>query len=1297
MLLVRLLILAPMLAGYVQGFPEINTIEARVLEDVPPGDFAFQVEATDTNGAPLTYKFVTTGEFGEGASYFKIDANTGRVTVLRELDRETKPVIRVQVEVSSGEIDRAVIPVIVEDANDNWPVFQNGPFNEEVPENTAVDTVLFRAIATDADFNTAAAVTYSISKAIPEEGLSLFSIFPSTGEVKLMGKLDFSKSSFYQLEINATDGGGPFEGQTVFRWTTTGAFIKVKDVPDLDPQFLRLPYSAIVNEHATIGHSVFQVQAFDPDTEVRDIILYSISNSSAPELFSIDQSSGIISVSSVLDRESLLDIDATVILQVVARESNLNVNGIQASSSAEVEIRILDINDNKPLFYACNADPCDFTTVAHSFSGNVDEESSRGVTVAGLNMGVKDLDEGANAVFTLHLEGPDKDAFSVTPLPLTGFVQISIERPRDVDYEKKKIMTVQVVATDASIPENCCSTATVTIQINDINDNTPAFKNESYRLEVKEHSAVGTVIATITATDPDTEDEGKLIYSLASGSILQYFTVDPKNGSVMVNSENIDREIRSSYTATLQASDTAGRMGFTTLEITILDINDHAPVIMRDKYEEFIKEGPGKKLEIQIQARDDDEEGTDNSRICYEIMPSEFSPNFTIDKNTGKLENIGPLDREAIDPSANGVIELNVTVYDMGVPSLSSQVTVLINVEDINDNTPQFRQKNYLFYVKESIKGAFVGSVSAYDADQAVFNNRISFDITSGGLASFTIVSLEEGDGKGYMGNISVDQDIALDYEQRKEPYVFKVEARDEGRNKDEAWVEVRVLDVNDERPIFPSGQSVRVNENTNETVVGTIVGKDLDGNHSLTYELLSAECRCEGVMGPCQEDWFNLLPTGEVTVNPEFAVDYEKCDQVILDAQVVDIFTEKGPNNSLAGQLQIDIVDMNDNVPQFIISEALFIVVNEKTEKGTSVAVVTATDLDSGKNKEITFSVLTTEFISSDNEISKESLFYVDTVAEQDAYVGTIKTIGSLASDRKGKYLVTVEAANIAVEPQLKNSTQLEIYTIDSSFRVELYFESSVDQINDNINEIRRTLSSATKATVHILRTAAVSSAQRATALTLLEAYFVYLNGTAIQSETVEKVLQEDLYHANILKDFGLTGIVSGATDPGVVDPVRFILLGLVGGLLIVLVVMITSLVCTQRNYKRKLKASKALNTASMVAEENQKPSTIVPGTNVMKANPVLHLNIDTSTDLGFDEEDSSTDRVSVDSLDYNIDMNMTEKDTMPMIPIKEENEEMEEHVEPLDAALAARGNKKHAPAAPHGFTNPTLDTTDL
>lgn len=82
---------------------------------------------------------------------------------------------------------------------------------------------------------------------------------------------------------------------------------------------------------------------------------------------------------------------------------------------------------------------------------------------------------------------------------------------------------------------------------------------------------------------------------------LPYFDVQPRTGRVYVkNSTLLDREVRSLYSATLQASDTDNKPGSTVLEITVTDINDNAPIINRDSYREFVKEGENLELKIEV-------------------------------------------------------------------------------------------------------------------------------------------------------------------------------------------------------------------------------------------------------------------------------------------------------------------------------------------------------------------------------------------------------------------------------------------------------------------------------------------------------------------------------------------------------------------------------------------------------------------------------------------------------------------------------------------------------------------------
>ncbi|XP_056118371.1 cadherin-related family member 2 [Rhinichthys klamathensis goyatoka] len=1297
-----LLLFSFLASGYCNSVPVINMALVNLREDLKVGDFAFQIIASDPDNDPLTY-----GIRGTDASYFEVNRATGEVKIKSQLDRESKDLLLIDAVVNDGvyaDVTKSVY-IPVDDANDNAPVFNGLPYNVEVQENVATGSQLFRASATDIDFGQASVVYYKIDEVVPNEGAILFSISATNGIVVLEGTLNYTeKSPFYQIRINASDGGGLLHGEEVVQSTAAFAFITVKDVADINPQFLNLPNFAAIDENSDVGTSVFTVKARDPDTGVNDVIRYSIEKTNAPDLFQITET-GEISVKTKFDREELLDIDTTVVLHINARETHPNVDGVIASTVSDLQISIGDINDNGPEFYECESETC---TQKNSFTGKVDEHSSVGLAVNDLNIRVKDPDQGQNSRFILELAGPDKDAFLVSPSSGLGdsFVQVTIKDPDEVDFEKKTVMYVQIIAKDASA--DFTSTASVTININDKNDNFPSFEEEVYNADVNEHCEDGTFVATITATDADALDDGKITYRLIPESIRSLFDVYENNGTIYVkNGGRLDWEGTNSYSPTLQALDSNGNIGSIVVMIDIMDINDQKPEMNREVYEAYVKEN--NNLELQIKAIDGDKPNTLNSKIQYHIKDSFFSSNFTIDPDTGLLKNDGQLDLEAMDPLLKGVIELTVLASDMGTPSLSSSANVTINIEDVNDNSPQYLDPAPKpFHVKESEGGILVGSLLARDADQTDLNNRIIFSITDGSFGSFILFS--EPLSEGYRGNITVDPAVELDYESDRKTFNLKVEASDLGQRKATIEVQVIVDDVNDTPPVFPSGMTLNVNENSKlPETLKTIEGTDVDTKHLLEYELISTECQCNGTRGPCPEEWFKVERNGDVKAISSYDIDYEKCDKVFLTAMVEDLLTEKG-KNSTEGIVTVNIVDINDNAPEFIASQEFYVVVIEKVEQGTSVARVYAKDRDTDeKNRKTNFKVTRVDFIGSEGN-SSEMFLSADSPAQEDAegiFTTHIRSQKSMDNNKKGKFVVEVQAFN----PDGLNSTSVvELLTVDSSYRVSLRFNAPVSEVNENLGKIRNILTSATKATVEFFNVLSESRAQRAEETTVLEAYFVFRNGTALDYDAVTSILNSEEVYREFgyqLTELGFTGISTTITESGGVKTEVFIMIGLMAALAIVLVVTTTSLVCIRRSYKRKLKAAKAMNSAATVVIQNQKTGPVVPGTNKYTkegANPVLNMNIDTATDLGFDEDGSSPDRESLNSLDYNIDMTMAEKDTMPMMVIEEEEEEEEDdnrsdssYIEPLGAALAQREKKRRADSPGLTFTNPSINTTDL
>ncbi|TKS72538.1 Cadherin-related family member 2 [Collichthys lucidus] len=1123
------------------------------LISLTDGEFAFTIVASDPEGDPMTFVLS-----GPEAGYFRVEANTGNVYVQRALDRESTSC-------NVFQANPRTITIILEDANDNKPLFDSPSYDKSVPENTTVGTILFKVTAHDADFGVARVVKYSIAEVTPNSGASPFTIGEINGEVKLTGPLNYTGlSTYYQLKIAATDGGGKCHLPAVTHQSFTFSFISVVDVADLDPVFTGTPYIGKVFENSPLAFSVFQVTARDQDLQVNDRMIYSIESSTPDGLFQIAGDTGIISVKSEIDREVTGDI-AT--LTVKATETNPNIHGVQASVTTNVQINIIDENDNTPKFYKCDdiADKLGCVAQTH-FTGEILEHSLGSVPI---NMMVNDSDKMPQT--QLSLGGTHKDVFSVEPqLAMSeSIVQILVKEPQKLDFEKIQQMFVEVIAVDGK-DDTKKATATVTITIKDINDNSPQFPQDTYMLNVTEHSPDETVIATITADDPDTMDEGNITYRLLPESI-------------------------------------------------------------------------------------------------------KYSNNFTIDPNTGVLRNKGELDREALDPKMNGRIELNVTATDKGTPPLSTTVPVIINIEV---SLQQFVANLWRCVAADAATpGAHVGSVYAEDLDQTIDFNRISFSIIDGSFGSFIIRSFP--DERGFRGDITVDPDIELDYESARKQYKLRVLATDLEQEEAEVMVDVSVLDVNDERPEFKPSDPVTVKENTTITeVVGSFEGMDKDGNHSLVYKLESMKCRCNGSLTPCSN--FILDPTGKVRLNSEKKLDYEQCDQVIIEAQVEDEFTEKGENNSATtGILVINIEDINDNAPEFIYSDAVFVVVSESASKGTSVAGVTATDRDSAINRQIEFKVTTVQFVNTDNVTSDmRTPFEAVTTQQKDIYVGIIQTTEPLNLELKGKYLVTVTATDSG---GLSTSTKLDIFSIDESYKITLEFTRSEADVIKDKDEITR-----------------------ASEITIVMAYFVYPNGTALTDSQVTIMLSEPEYHPTLaqlgLKNIGPPPVVEVQTDP-----VKFVLMGMVGGLLIVLAVLTTSLLCTRRNYGRKLKAAKAMNSAAMVTSDNQKSGPVVPGTNkytMEGANPVLNLNYDTAMVLGLDGESSDVDKVSLNSLDYSDYMSNENETKSTMHMIEEEEEEDNgppEYIEPLGAALAQRGKKKTTGNADMSLSNPAFDTTDL
>uniref|UniRef100_A0A672UA83 Cadherin related family member 2 n=1 Tax=Strigops habroptila TaxID=2489341 RepID=A0A672UA83_STRHB len=1004
--------------------PFFNMTIVYVPEDLELGQEAFQLTAIDIDGDPLTYSISGTDAF-----YFSVNAETGHVTLKQSLDREVRADTELEGLGWQGwrqRLESCGRPAHGSSCGSLPGLKDQGMSPAQViPDNT--------------------------------NNHWLFYIRPN-GNVVLNGSLDYTKNTFYQIKILAKDGGGLLHNVVVFQNSSAYLSLTIIDVPNLDPRFLNEPYSGSVPENCDLGTSVLTVSAMDRDTGVNDEIFYSITNTSVP--FAINATTGTITVSAPLDREQLPSEE--VLLEVRAREKNLDIYGKVAQASTLVTVTVIDVNDNKPQFYNCSLLSCNFTTDAQSnFSGTIIEHSSSRLSVSNLNIVAYDPDKGANSNYELYLQGPDASAFTVSPTNIlgSGEVQILVQDPSAVDYEISHVMVVQIVANDTGNPVDCCSIATVTIDLIDSNDHIPEFPQSIYSLSVMENSPDGTIIAY----DPDSGVLGEITYQLLPESICNIFMVNATTGAVLVrNGSLLDREARSTYYGNLQAKDGGNLVGTTVLEITVLDDNDNAPVVIGSY---FISVEEGLNISTQIQANDDDEPGNPNSELGFRILPGPFSNNFTIDEVTGEMHSKEPLDREAVEDE-RGQMVVTVEVYDHGVPQQSTLVNVTITVGDVNDNAPVFLNQSYEFSVFEDSPGTLVGNVEATDADRTEINSRISFQLQrSSGSSNFLIRSSRVQAGY-YMGQLTVDPDVSIDYDTLQEKFfslvvVAENTAAEEVGDNASVPVMVHILDINDEPPtIQPVSQDIHVSENgTQQGLVVTLVASDLDTNHSLVFEELAVACfKDESSAGDVCWDWFLLAPNGSVLVNSS-DIDYELCDTVVLTLRAEDLYTEKGNRYSQDGTAPTAPSGHSHPCSCHTLS-------------------LQATDADSGQGGAISFSIVSVVLVD-DNGVSRpfENLFKIVTTVEEDTYIGSIQVASNLDGSLKGQYQVTVEAQDKEA-PVHTVQTVLTIFTVDQSYRVRLQFVTTVEEVQSNSQSIKAVV-----------------------AKSVMEAYFVYSNGTALDA----------------------------------------------------------------------------------------------------------------------------------------------------------------------------------------------------
>ncbi|RXG73363.1 Protocadherin-15 [Armadillidium vulgare] len=538
------------------------------------------------------------------------------------------------------------------DINDNPPRLPNIPAVTVPAGSNHRNVAEVKAI--DADEGENAIVTYSLLSG----GREKFTINPQTGMIQAVGPLEAGEDFF--LNIQVTDKGN----------LSSEGFIEivVSRGPNTNgPVFSRSRYSAIVSEDIPHGEEILTVKARDPEDAVS---YYSIVGGNGGNAFEIDTLTGRITVVAPLDREQ--QSEHTLIIQAEDSEGK--------SNTASVVIQVTDVNDVTPKF------------INEPYSFRVDE-GLKDVSVGTVK--AEDQDLGVFGKVVYLLEGGTSN-FRIEPKSGEIFTSKSL------DYEKDQVHYLSVVAHDmADDPRS--ATTTVTVLVNDISDEDPFFPKDTYKVQVSENTAIGTVITTVKAIDKDTVPT--ITYKLIEGD-SKLFKVSSDSGRVTV-AGNLDYEEKSNHSIIIGtfASNKVVDKATTIVNIEIEDLNDEVPVLESLHTVTLDKEAPIGTVITSISATDKD--GTSpNNKVMFEVLENnEPSTLFKIDEN--------------------GEIRLNSPLYDSALTKLNVEV-----VATDGGDPPLSTSGEFQILLLEGTIGTF-SEISEGDSSSSGLNGKLSVSALS--------------------------------------------------------------------------------------------------------------------------------------------------------------------------------------------------------------------------------------------------------------------------------------------------------------------------------------------------------------------------------------------------------------------------------------------------------------------------------------------------------------------------------------------------------------------------------------
>ncbi|XP_038268531.1 protocadherin gamma-A4-like isoform X9 [Dermochelys coriacea] len=499
-------------------------IELKVSETTTPGS---RFPLSDAHDSDLGINSLQSYQLSNNR-HFSLDVQTGtdgvkyaELVLESSLDREEQAVHDlVLTAIDGGHLVRsgtAQIRVVVLDANDNAPVFSEPIYKVNVLENVPKGSIILTVKSTDPDQGINNQVIYSFKK-ISDKASKIFCLDSNTGDVTIVGNLDFEEGGLYEIEVQAHDGGGLFGRSKIV--------IVVSDVNDNAPEIALRSLISSIPEDSPLGTVIALLDVQDLDSGENGEVTCSMPSNLPFQLKKPFENYYSLVTDRALDREQVAAYNITV---------TATDNGSPPLSTAiTIPLRILDTNDNAPFF-----DKTDYT-------GYVPENNPRGASVFSLRANDPDWGENARVTYSI-IEGDRSE------VPLSSSISINSETGalyalRSFDYEQFREIRFQVQAQDGGSPP-LSSNVSVTLFILDQNDNSPHILHPSFPTDgstgvelAPRSSKPGYLVTKVVAVDADSGQNAWLSYQLLKATEPGLFSVGLHSGEIRTARYFVDKD-----------------------------------------------------------------------------------------------------------------------------------------------------------------------------------------------------------------------------------------------------------------------------------------------------------------------------------------------------------------------------------------------------------------------------------------------------------------------------------------------------------------------------------------------------------------------------------------------------------------------------------------------------------------------------------------------------------------------------------------------------------------------------------